>query len=140
MKRKRRDSESGNIKPRVDVDGKTAERYRELARLQIIPNLGGTKLTALKAEQIGAWHATLIGRGLAPRTVRHARRLLSQMLKRAVDDKKLASNVCALRKPPTVKRAKIEVLEHVARTPGRATEIAAGVGPRWPTRPCVCHH
>lgn len=110
----------------LDVGGKTAERYRELAKNQITPFLGGTKLTALKAEQIGQWHKALIDKGLAPRTVKHAHRLLSQMLKRAVGDKKLASNVCALRKPPTVKRAKIEVLE-----PDQIPLLLEGLGDHW---------
>ena len=81
----------------LDLSGKTRERYDELARLQIIPHLGGIKLAALTGAQVGAWHKKLVDKGLAPRTVNHAHRLLSQMLKRAVDDRKLPHNVACLR-------------------------------------------
>jgi len=101
----------GYLESLLDVGGKTRERYNELSKHQIIPHLGGVKLASLKPEQIGGWHKALIDKGLAPRTVRHAHRLLSQTLKRAVDDGKLATNVARLRRPPRVERAKIEVLE-----------------------------
>jgi hypothetical protein len=55
---------------------KTLERYRGLAELQVVPHLGAIRLQKLKPEDVRHWHSTLLGQGLAPRTVGHAHRLL----------------------------------------------------------------
>ena len=70
----------------LDLSPKTLERYRELAGRQIVPHLGGYRLTALKAEHVGQWHAALLGEGLSPRTIVHAHRLLSSVLERAIEN------------------------------------------------------
>ena len=86
----------------MSLSPKTRERYAELARNQIVPHLGHHKLTALKAEHVERWHAALAAKGLAPRTIGHAHRLLSLVLKRGVRFKKLAENVASLCNPPKV--------------------------------------
>ena len=62
---------------------KTLERYRELADRQIMPHLGSVKLQKLRPEHIEEWHGKLLSAGLAARTVGHAHRVLSLVLKRA---------------------------------------------------------
>jgi len=89
---------------------KTLERYRELAERQVIPHLGEIKLQKLRPEQIEQWHAALLAGGLAARTVGHAHRVLSSVLKRAVENGTLARNVAAIRKPPKVEQEEIEIL------------------------------
>lgn len=94
----------------LDRSPKTRERYEEIARHQIIPFIGHHKLAALHAEQVETWHAQLIGRGLAPRTITHAHRLLSLVLARAVKNRKLNENVATLCRPPKVE-GEIEILK-----------------------------
>ena len=89
---------------------KTLERYRELARWQICPHLGTVPLQKLNPEMIRHWHAALIDKGLSPRTVHHAHRLLRQVLATAVKDGKLARNVADVHKPPKAKRSEVEIL------------------------------
>ena len=97
---------------------KTLERYRELAERQIIPHLGELKLQHLKPEHIERWHAALTQVGLSARTVGHAHRLLSLVLKRAVENGTLARNVAAIRRPPAAQATEIEIL-----TPEQITAV-----------------
>jgi len=78
------------------------ERYRELAERQIIPHLGETKLQKLTPEAVRQWHSTLLGQGLAPRTVGHAHRLLQLVLGCAVTNGTLTRNVAAVNAVPKV--------------------------------------
>jgi integrase len=89
---------------------KTAERYRELADRQVIPNLGALRLQKLRPEHVEQWHGTLIKTGLAPRTVGHAHRLRARVLGYAVENGTIARNVAAIRKPPKVEEREIEIL------------------------------
>ena len=103
---------------------KTLERYRELADRQIIPHLGDLKLQQLKPEHIERWHSALTHAGLSARTVGHAHRLLSLVLKRAVENGTLARNAAAIRRPPAAQAIEIEIF-----TPEQITavlELAAG--------------
>jgi integrase len=73
------------------ITPKSVERYRELIDNQITPHLGAKPLQSLRAIDIENWHGTLVssgrldGRGgLSPRSIGHAHRLLTRMLKEAV--------------------------------------------------------
>jgi integrase len=68
------------------------------------------KLQKLTPELIERWHATLIKAGLSARTVGHAHRVLSRVLRRAVENSTLARNVAAIRKPPKVEQREVEIL------------------------------
>jgi integrase len=72
------------------ITPRSVERYRELIDNQIVPHLGAKLLQSLKPIDIEDWHAKLIssGRldgkgGLSPRSIGHAHRLLTRMLKEA---------------------------------------------------------
>jgi integrase len=72
------------------ITPKSVERYRELIDNQIIPHLGEKLLQSLKPIDIETWHNTLIasGRkdgkgGVCARTIGHAHRLLTRVLKEA---------------------------------------------------------
>src|SRR5215471_6169317 len=72
------------------ITPKSVERYRELVNNQIIPHLGEKLLQSLKPIDIETWHNTLIasGRkdgkgGVCARTIGHAHRLLTRVLKEA---------------------------------------------------------
>jgi integrase len=77
------------------ISTRTAERYREFAKYQIAPHIGAIMLQKLTALDIEKWHTSLLTKGrirckwkggVAPRTVRHAHRLLAQALDDAVGD------------------------------------------------------
>ena len=70
-------SASGEISP------KTAERYGELLRNQIVPHIGPVQLQSLGGLGISEWHGALLKTGLSPLTVRHAHRLFGKALKEA---------------------------------------------------------
>jgi integrase len=89
---------------------KTLERYRQLAERQIIPHLGANKLQKLKPEDVKRWHTTLLGQGLAPRTVGHAHRLLKLVLGYAVRSATLTRNVASVHAAPAVEVQEIETL------------------------------
>ena len=87
------------------VSPKTLERYHELAERQIYPHLGSEKIRYLTREQIEAWHATILAKGLAPATVRQADAVLAKALKR------IKNTVALERERPRAKRVPVEILE-----------------------------
>lgn len=97
---------------------KTLERYRELVDTHIIPQLGAIKLQRLDGSRIDEFYAHLgtKGRrdgkgGLAPQTVRHIHRLLSQILRSAVKAGKLRqSPMMAVQTTPKVRKQEIQIL------------------------------
>ena len=88
---------------------KTRERYVEHADRQIVPHLGGLKLSKLKPEHLEAWHAALLKTGLAARTVGNAHRLLRSILGRAVQNGTIARNVGAIRRPPAAETIELAI-------------------------------
>jgi integrase len=97
--------------------GKTAERYRQLIKAQIIPHLGAIVLQKLKPAHIDDWHNKLIrgggknGRPLSSRTVGHAHRVLHRALARAAAIELVSRNVATVVKPPKVDETEIESLK-----------------------------
>ena len=69
---------------RPQVSPKTLERYGQLARWNLVPVIGNTLIAKLTPMQIGAAYSTLLSGGLAPQTVCHCHKLLSQSLRHAV--------------------------------------------------------
>jgi hypothetical protein len=59
------------------VSPKTLERYESIVRVNIKPAIGSIKLTRLQPMQISAAYSSALAR-LAPRTVNHIHRTLSQ--------------------------------------------------------------
>lgn len=95
---------------------KTLERYRQLARQQIVPHLGATPLQKLRPAQIHDWHTALLksggkdGKPLSARTVGHAHRVLHRALERALRLEVVGRNVARLVPPPKVEAVEIEIL------------------------------
>jgi integrase len=96
---------------------KTAERYDELCRHQIVPFLGAVKLQALKPPQIEAWHRQLRTAGsagsrpLAAQTVKHAHRLLHSALEHAVRTEILSRNPAHSVPTPKVRTPEMMIVE-----------------------------
>ena len=104
---------------KTQVEPSTYERYFELCTNNIIPALGGARLTKLRPEQISdALSGALAdgrrdGRegGLAPRTVHHMHAILKQALAQACVWRAISHNPAALVKPPKVTRAEMRTLD-----------------------------
>ena len=100
------------IKP--SVSAKTHERYAEVCRKTIAPQIGDVILSKLKTDRIDAAFSKMLteGRrstsgGLAPRTVHHARRILIKALGQAVTWDRLLKNPAQATTPPKVERQKM---------------------------------
>jgi hypothetical protein len=61
------------------ISPKTRERYSEIAANQIVPYVGGIKITAIRKDHVRKWHADLEAKGFSPRTIRHTE-LASSMI------------------------------------------------------------
>ena len=93
------------------VSPRSHERYVEIARKNIAPELGTVVLTKLQPAQISAAYAKALANGrrdgsggLSPRTVHHMHRLVKQALKQALRWRLLTSNPADAVDPPKVER------------------------------------
>jgi integrase len=95
---------------------KTAERYRQLIKHQIVPYLGALPVQKVKPVHVATWHATLLkagghgGGALTARTVGHAHRVLHKALADAARYELLVRNPAALVSPPKVAGEEMEIL------------------------------
>lgn len=111
LKRWDRDWMTANVSP------KTAERYRELIRLHVVPRVGATRMQKLRPVNLSELYATLLregrgeGQGLAARTVGHVHRVLHRALGHAAQWGVVQGNVAALVSPPRVSTAEVEILK-----------------------------
>jgi integrase len=110
------------------VAPKTFERYAEIVDKHLIPTLGRHQLQALAPLHIGTALATWLKsgrriqravssdappspRGLAPRTVKHHHRILSDALVQAVRWQLITRNPATAVEPPRVEEAEIAILD-----------------------------
>lgn len=70
----------------------TRERYRNIVRVQVLPEWGQVRLSAINHADVVAWVAKLVADGYAASTVRQIHRVLSLMLDLAVRDGRLPRN------------------------------------------------
>jgi integrase len=103
-----------------NVAPKTRERYGELANNQIIPHLGAVALNRIKSETIRAWHAKLLERGLAPRTILHAHRVLGSALAGTQARSALTVDL------PLIEDGELEILE-----PGEIWGVLEALKDHW---------
>ncbi|MBI3910324.1 MAG: site-specific integrase [Armatimonadetes bacterium] len=99
---------------RVNVAGRTFERYSEIIRAHLIPALGSIPLSKLQPLHIQACHARALQKGrlhgkggLSPTTVVLHHRILREALQQAVKWQLLPRNVCDSVEPP--QRARVEM-------------------------------
>jgi len=79
---------------------KTAQDYAAIARRYLKPSLGHIPLILLKPDHISELHKEMRQKGLSPRSIQYAHRILSQSLKDAVKWEILSRNVCNSIKAP----------------------------------------
>jgi len=92
-----------------DISARTAQRYRQTVKNQIVPHLGTKVLQKLRPLDIEEWHTTLrsTGRvrgegGIAARTIGHAHRLLGKALADAAKNDLVTRNVTKTQPAPKV--------------------------------------
>jgi len=102
----------------ANVAPRTHERYREIAKKNIVPLLGQIALTKLRPDQVSSAYAKALkaGRrdgagGLSPRTVHHMHRILKQALATAVRWRLLTRNPLDSVDPPKVERRRMTALD-----------------------------
>jgi integrase len=101
-----------------NVAGKTYERYDEIVRNYLAPELGSTMLPKLKPLHIQSFYSKLLasGRrdgkgGLSAQTVLHCHRVLNAALKQAVRWQLLARNPAEAVQPPRPERTEMRALD-----------------------------
>jgi integrase len=85
-----------------DISARTAQRYRQLVKNQIVPHLGMKPLQKLTRLDIEGWHTALRNGGLAARTIGYAHRVLGKALNDAEKDGLVIKNICKVQKAPKV--------------------------------------
>lgn len=80
------------IARRPDLAVRTRELYEDLLRLHILPYLGQTTIAGLTPSKVRAWNASLAAEH--PSTASKAYRLLSTMMRNAVDDDLIIKSPC----------------------------------------------
>src|SRR6516225_2120028 len=94
----------------IHTTPKTAERYKQLIKNQIAPNIGQVQLQKLQPAHLQALYAKLLKAGLAPRTVGHVHRLLHKAFGHAGTMSIVQRNVAAFVRPPKADDAEIIIL------------------------------
>ncbi|MCQ4044482.1 tyrosine-type recombinase/integrase [Streptantibioticus rubrisoli] len=94
------------IAPRT-LAPRSLDDYRSKAKNWIIPGLGQHKLDRVQPEHLDRLYAKMLDAGKAPSHVLKVHRVLSRMLKIAVQRGIVARNVAQLVQPPTVREAEI---------------------------------
>jgi integrase len=97
-----------------DITARSAERYRGLAKCQIVPHLGPRPLQKLTRLDIEAWHTTLRNAGLAARTIGQAHRVLGKALSDAEKDGLVSRNICKVQRAPKVVAQETIIVRDVA--------------------------
>lgn len=95
---------------RTSVRLQTWEGYVQFTRKHIIPSLGRSKLSGLRADAIQAFYAAKLAEGLAPNTIKKIRSVLHRALKMAVKWNYLPRNVADGADTPAVSRRELITL------------------------------
>lgn len=112
---------------KTGVRQRTYDSYRELTRLYVLPKLGDVRLSRLQPAHLQQLYGELLGRGLAPKTVKNVHSALHRALAQAVQWGLVPRNVAAVARAPKVERPEIAVLGPAEVS--RLLEVASGT--RW---------
>jgi integrase len=92
----------------------THDRYASLLRCHVEPRIGRLSLGKVRPVHVQAALDGMLADGLAPRTVLHAHRVLSEALRQAVRWQVLATNPASAAEPPEPERPKLHVPDQTA--------------------------
>jgi integrase len=90
----------------------TRERYRNIVRVQVLPEWEQVRLSAISHADVVAWVAKLVADGYAASTVRQIHRVLSLMLDLAVRDGRLPRNPASGVRLPRAAKGEPVFLSH----------------------------
>src|SRR5262249_31035030 len=93
-----------------NVTPKTRERYKQIIKNQINPNVGQIPLQKLRPANLTELYAKLLKNGLSARTVNHVHRLLHRALWQASAWEIVKQNVATSVEPPKADPADIVIL------------------------------
>jgi integrase len=100
----------------ANVGPKTLERYRQLLRLYVKPNIGAVRIQKLRAVHLNELYSSLLrsggrdGAALSARSVGHVHRVLHRALGHAATWGVVSQNVASLVAPPPVPDDEIKIL------------------------------
>jgi len=86
------------------VRGTTFERYEQITRKHIVPEVGRVKFKDLTPAHVRGLYKTKLEAGLSPRTVQYIHVTLHKALKQAVQDGLIPRNATEAVKPPQLRR------------------------------------
>jgi integrase len=95
---------------RDTVRSTTFERYEQITRKHIVPEVGRVKIKALTPAHVRGLYRKKLEAGLSPRTVQYVHVTLHKALKQAVRDGLIPRNATEAVKPPQVRREEIRPL------------------------------
>jgi integrase len=95
---------------RDTVRSTTFERYEQISRKHIVPEVGRVKLKALTPAHVRGLYRQKLELGLSPRTVQYIHVTLHKALKQAVRDGLIPRNATEAVKPPQVRREEMRPL------------------------------
>ena len=90
----------------------TRERYRNIVRVQILPEWERVRLSAITHADVVAWVSKLVADGYAASTVRQVHRVFSLMLDLAVREGRLPRNAAVGVRLPRVEKGEPVFLSH----------------------------
>ena len=88
----------------------TFERYEQITRKHIVPEVGRLKLKALSAAHVRGLYKTKLESGLSPRTVQYIHVTIHKALKQAVSDGLIPRNATEAVRPPQVRKEEMRPL------------------------------
>lgn len=97
---------------RGTVRGSTYQRYEDIVRLHLIPEIGHIRIRSLEPLRVQGIYSKKLKAGLSPRTVQYIHRTLSKSLKQAVRWGYVAKNVCDAVEAPKPKKKEIQPLAY----------------------------
>ncbi len=115
---------------RTRIRRRTWDRYRALCQGYVLPVAGDLHLARLRPVHVQRVVDRMVERGLAPRTVVQAYRVLSEALSQAVRWQLIAVNPATAVRPPRIERAELTVP-----TPDEVRTILSAVEGTWAALP-----
>ena len=92
------------------ITRRTYDRYECIVRLQLIPALGGVKLTSLRPDQVQACYSHLVDEGLSASTIQKVHAVLHSSLKHAMRMRMIARNPSDDMALPKIRRREMTAL------------------------------
>ena len=104
----------------------TADLYRYLLRVHVVPRFGAKAVGRITAVEVQAWLADLHDTKLSPNSVAKAYRVLKGVLEGAAEAGLIPRSPCTLKGAGTERHPEMQIA-----TPEQVAALAAAVGPRW---------